>query len=262
MIRRLLLIVCLCFCVACERQATPEQLDNAKDALASHHWDDAERLLEGYLRRNPDGDNRWDAWIMLLQLSYEIRNDTATTIRLLESMLLEFIHDAKRAEYISLQLAELYESMGDHEKALKTYNYLIDNVELSTESYGEITRRIARLLLLQREFDKAEAVLERYLDLPDIPVKRHAIALYDLAMISMLRDETEKAEALAKRVQQLQGASVALQGQAGFLLADILEQRGEYEAAYDAFEAILFSYPNRGVIERRLELLQERLARE
>lgn len=259
---RLLAPLILCILVAaCDRQVATEELTEARSAFANREWNDAERLLEGYLRRNPEGVQRWEAWNMLVEVAHRVRNDERAAAELLETMYLENGSNPERAYDILTRLGELLEAGRDFRRAAEVWGRVLELPGLTPDTRANVTRRLARILVMQRRFPEAEERLRACFDMEGLSTEGRAGCLYDLADLNVASEHLDVAVDLATTLLALEGLPSALRGQAGFLLADALEQRGRFAEALDHFERLRGVYPNDMVIDTRVRHLKGRLGR-
>ncbi len=259
---RLIAILILCILVAaCDRQAATEELTEARSAFANREWNDAERLLEGYLRRNPEGAQRWEAWNLLVEVAHRVRNDERATVELLETMYLENGSNPERAYDILTRLGELLEAGRDFRRAAEVWPRVLELPGLTPDTRALVSRRLARILVMQRRFPEAEERLKACLDTEGLSTEGRAGCLYDLADLNVASEHLDVAVDLATTLVGLEGLTPELRSQAGFLLADALEQRGRFAEALERFEALRGVYPNDMVIDTRVRHLKGRLGR-
>lgn len=255
------LLVLMLLGVACERQATSEGLEGARMAFTSRQWDEAERLLEGYLRRNPKGEVRWEAWCMLVDVARNVRGDERTAVDILETMHMEFNAEPARAREILTQLGELLESGRRFERAAEIWALALEIPGLEPDAKADIHRRLARLLVAQRRFTPVKEQLNACANLKGISLENRAGCLYELADLNMVTEHLDVSEELARRILNMEGLERDLQSRTAFLLADVLEQRGRHAEALARFEALRGVYPNEQVIESRIRMLRGKSSR-
>ncbi len=239
--------------VACEFEATTDDLMEAKVAMESREWIYAERLLERYLNVEENADKRWEAWQALIALS-EHTGAHAEIVRLYyENMLQEFLDDAQRKKIVLYDLAQLLAEIKDFESAIDTWTVYLGLNDLSTEEVYDATRHTIEIYLHTGQFEAAENSLYNCLGL-EISPQDSAICLYELADLKAERGALQEAKDLATQVLEMDVYPLT-RGQATFLLGDIAEQEEDYTKAQSFFEQSKEFYPNPLVVESRIAQL-------
>ena len=243
---------------ACERvPLNVSDLDEARKAVQQRDWPLAERLLERYLRTEENPRDRWEAWVLLMDISIRSKLDANVALGQLETMLQEFGHDGLRKKLILARLGELHENLGHTGQALAVWGRYAELANLTDAEAANVQRRIGNLHFRQRRFDLAEEALQTCQAL-QVDEALRAGCLYDLALANMARDELDDARDQAMQVLSMH-IDDELRGLAGFLLADVLEQQGQRAAALSRFEAVRGLYPNEMVVDNRIAYLKKKL---
>ena len=252
--------VCVLFAlsVACDRiPLKTNDLDEAKAAISQRDWPRAERLLERYLRTQEGAQQRWEAWVLLVDIYSRINLDPNGAVGQLEAMLQEFSRDTAIKKLILARLGALHESLGHTSQAVAVWGRYADLGNLTDQETASVQRALGNLHFRQRRFDLAEEALQTCQALP-VEEAFRAWCLYDLALANMARDELDDAHDQALQVLSMK-VDDQLRGLAGFLLADVLEQQGSGAEALRHFEAVRGLYPNDMVIDNRIAYLQSKL---
>ena len=242
--------------IGCDRLPLDNDLDEAGAAARAGEWGLAQKLLERYLRDEGSGEDRWKAWIMLLEVSARANPDSPWLVDYLETMLLEFEDSGERVRDILNRLALAHEARGRLDRAADVWARLIDEPDLAPDDNAATHRRLARIHIRQRRFAEADNVLQNCLTL-DASSVRQAECLYDLADLASTREEFDNAALMARQVMELDGVDPALHARAGFILGDALEQLGKRDEALAVFTAIRNVYPNDRVIDTRIAHLKK-----
>jgi len=257
LVRALCAVLVLAFSSACDRVPLKiNDLDEAKAAISQRDWPRAERLLERYLRSAENPQQRWEAWTRLVDIYSRINLDQNGALGHLESMLQEFARDEAKQKQILARLGELHENLGHISQAVAAWERYADLGYLTDQEAASVQRVLGNLHFRQRRFDLAEEALQTCLALPAEESFR-AWCLYDLALANMARDELDDARDQAIQVLSMKGDD-QLRGLAGFLLADVLEQRGLRAEALSHFESVRGLYPNDMVIDNRIAYLKKK----
>ncbi|WP_353119268.1 tetratricopeptide repeat protein, partial [Nitratidesulfovibrio sp.] len=240
----------------CEKAAPPDDMADARTAAAERRYGEAEKLLERYLRLNPEGDERWEAWQRLVQITQDVRADDKAAMELLEAMYLEFGMDGDKAREILVRLGGLLETARRWDRAADVWRKLMEVPDLPGDENARTHRRLARIHASRREFGIAEDVLHQCLQLKATEARR-AECLYDLADVQMSMEHFARGADLARQILAMPGADKELKALAGFLLGDALEQQGRTADALAMFESVRETYPNEMVVETRIRQLRK-----
>jgi len=251
----LLMLACA---VACDRVPLyMNDLDEAKAAISQRDWPRAERLLERHLRAEENPQQRWEAWMRLVDIYSRINLDQAGALGQLEAMLQEFSRDAAKEKLILARLGELHENLGHISQAVAAWERYAALGNLTDQEAARVQRVLGNLHFRQRRFDLAEDALQTCQALP-VEEAFRAWCLYDLALANMARDELDDARDQAIQVLSMK-VDDQLRGLAGFLLADVLEQQGLRAEALRRFESVRGLYPNEMAIDNRIIYLKKKL---
>ena len=251
----IMIIVCG---AACDRvPLNMNDLDEAKAAISQRDWPRAERLLERHLRTEENPQQRWEAWMRLVDIYSRINLDQAGALGQLETMLQEFTRDAAKKKLILARLGELHESLGHSGQAVAAWARYAELDNLTDQEAASVQRKLGNLHFRQRRFDLAEDALQTCQALP-VEEAFRAWCLYDLALANIARDELDDARDQAIQVLSMK-VDDQLRGLAGFLLADVFEQQGLRADALNRFESVRGLYPNEMVIDNRIAYLKKKL---
>jgi tetratricopeptide (TPR) repeat protein len=212
---------------------------------------DAEMYFLRYLRKNPNGDRRWDVWQTLLSIALDIRQDKAVAKDYLEIMLAEFSADAGRTRDISLQLARLCGEMRFFSRAEALWETLAADPGLGAEQKALAYKEMAYGFLRRLEFRPAAEVLEHCLQLK-AGADQTADCYYVLAQTQTLLEDLGAAEGALQNMLKLDGLSEDRRTAGIFMLAEVVEQQNRPDEARRLLEGIMHAYPNSKVIEIRL----------
>ncbi|MDR3177211.1 MAG: hypothetical protein LBU06_11870 [Desulfovibrio sp.] len=247
----LFLLLGLCACPLEENGKARDDMDLAEAAMEEQDTGDAEMYFLRYLRKNPNGDRRWDVWQNLLSIALDIRQDKAIAKDYLEIMLEEFAADAGRKREISLQLALLCGEMRFFSRAEALWEALAADPGLGVEEKALAYREMAYGFLRRLEFRPAAEVLEHCLQLK-AGADRTADCYYALAQTQTLLEDPAAAEAALQNMLTLEGLSEDRRTAGIFMLSEVVEQQNRPAEARRLLESIMRAYPNSKVIEIRL----------
>lgn len=240
----------------CKSETPPDEMADARKAVAERRYSEAEKLLERYLRENHEGTERWEAWQRLVQITLDVRGDDKASMELLEAMYLEFGMDGDKAREVLLLLGGLLEASRRWERAADVWRKLMEVPDLTDDENARAHLHLARIHARRREFGIAEDVLRQCLELKAAETLR-AQCLYDLADVQISTEHFARGADLARQVLGMPGADKELKALAGFLLGDALEQQGKTAEALAMFESVRATYPNEMVVDARIRLLRK-----
>lgn len=251
-----------------------DALQSARKAYSIGHFSEAERIYQHYLRAQPEGAQRWEAWNRLVEISVNVMGDYEKAAGLLNSMYLEFGDNPQRAWDLLTRLAAVHESMQRHMEAVKIWRRTLSLPQLTPQQRGEVFMRMATALRQEREYAEAGKVLEACVQEAQVPeVEGDCLYQYAQTLEIMVRRAQaqsldkeyaeldipavqERIKGLLNRVRNLEKLDQERKAMATFLLADMLEAQGETKRARELFASIRETYPNPIVIKTRLENLQ------
>ncbi len=254
----LALLACLAACpFDAVSPARQDDLALARIAVRDRDIGDAEMYFERYLRKNPQGEQRWEVWQSLLEIALDIRHDKTGAREYLEIMLEEFSGDSDRRRQIQLALASLANEMRAYERAVSLWEAVSADPATPQETLAEVYRELSRAYLRRLEFTLSKEVLDRCLQL-NVAGETKGRCLYALAEAHMLTDELGSAEEALRAMLDQGTTDAALRVEATFMLADVLEQSDRFAEAEELFESLRDTYPNPRVIEVRLSALRNK----
>lgn len=263
MIRRLPVIIlflglaaALPGCLEAEKKA-PSDLEDARHAMMTRDYLEAEKSFERYLRRSPQGADRWEVWNSLVDLALSVRNDRKAAIELLEAMLIEYAAEPARKRIISGQLAEQYRLVRNYERALTLWSGIAEDKNADVVERARACRNLAGVYLRRLEFELAKESLGYCLAL-DIPDTVRADCLYDLAQTFVGTGDLDQAITYFRQVLALGNIPASTRTLTVFMLADTLDQKGLSAEALKLFTSISDDYPNPKVVAQRIAFLKNK----
>jgi len=239
------------------KKEEPSDIEEARHAMMTRDYLEAEKSFERYLRHNPEGEDRWDVWNNLVDLALSVRNDRKAGIELLEAMLIEYTDIPKKKRYINGKLAEQYRIVRNYDRALTLWSSIAEDKDADTADRGKACRSLATVYFRRLEFELAKESLGYCLSL-DVSDAIRAECLYDLAQTHVGTGDLDKASACFREVLMLGNISESIRTLTVFMLADVLDLKGEDEEALSLFVSISETYPNRKVVERRIGFLKRK----
>lgn len=251
-------ISAIAFLCACETdELVGHDLAIARNAQAERDWPLAERVLRRYLREEQDSDKRWEAWMLLLGAMNGASQEPRASLECLDVMLVEYEGNDPRVSQILAQMGRYNEALHNWDRAANAWSAYLELECLSLQERIEGFRRLAAALLAQRHFDAAEEVLEQCLALPASDHDK-VWCMLDLADAGVNRQQWQN---VADLCQQILDADPPLevQGLAGYMAGDALEQMGRPREALEQFEKNRDNYPNPAVMDNRIDYLRKHL---
>lgn len=234
-----------------------DDLALAEEAMKERDLGDAEMYFERYLRKNPEGERRWEIWQRLLDIALSLRQDKAAAAEYLEIMLVEFDEVPTIRRQIQMQLAELVTDMHKHDRAVTLLETLAMDEEVAPEDRAVVFRRLSQAYLRRLEFSLAAKMLDMCLQL-EVEPDTKADCLSTLAETRLLAEELDGSETALRDLLQLEGVTQEKRIPAVFLLADVVEQQGRLDEAEDLLDSIRDVYPNAKVVELRISALKDK----
>lgn len=232
-----------------------DDLSEAREYMRHRDFMEAEKSFERYLRRNPDGKDRWEVWNNLVDLALNVRHNRVAAIELLEAMLIEYEGVYPEFRLVQERLASEYEQSRRFDRAMSLWAQIEADPGTPALQKASIYRSMARIYLRRLEFEHVKSSLNQCLAL-DVPQSIKSDCQYDLADAYMIMEDTDAGIATLRELLQQDGVDDDLRVLSIFMLADALELKGEKQDALALFESIRFTYPNNSVIEARIEYLK------
>ena len=236
-----------------------DDLVMAEMAAKSRDIGDAEMFYERYLRKNPTGDQRWNVWQNLLNISLNIRQDKITAKDYLEIMLLEYDEEPVKRRDIQMELAAVSNDLRMYERAVTLWEKLVEDEGTPDEDKAAFYRALSHAYMRRLEFTMATDVLELCLKL-NVSLSTKADCLYDVGEAEMITGNMAESEKALRSLLAMPEATPQRRVLAVFMLADVLEQQNRPEEAVKLFESIRESYPNTRVVEMRIAALRGKQA--
>ena len=249
----------LAACLDVKKEAEDDDLVNARKAMMQREFLEAEKSFERYLRRNPEGAERWEVWNSLVDIALSVRNVRQGAIELLEAMLLEYEDDLAKKRNVSVRLAEQYRLVRNYDRAVFLWTSIAEDTKASNIDRAEACRNQASIYLRRLEFELAKQTLGNCLAF-DIPIALRGQCLYDLAQTHVGMEELDNAITQLRVVLTLKDLPESMRTLTVFMLADAVEQQGKIDEATTLFTSISETYPNRKVVDERLQALRRKAA--
>ena len=255
-------VLMLCFFLfSCGPQGdkqAPDDITEARMALMQRDFIGAEKSFERYLRRSPQGENRWEAWNNLVDLALTVRHDRKSAIELLEAMHIEFAEDPIRSRAVARQLASLYLLSRKYDLAVSLLVRVAEDTKALPKERAEAYRDLAEIYMRRLEFELAKEALDQCLS-QKIEGTLRGQCLYDRAQTYMAEENLDEAVANLRAVLVQEGLDQPLHSLSSFMLADVLEQQGNLKEALELFESLRATYPNTLVVEKRINFLKKKM---
>ena len=243
-------------CIETQKEA-PSDIEEARQAMLARDYLEAEKSFERYLRRNPEGSERWDVWNSLVDLALSVRNDRKAAVELMEAMLIEYAGSPARKRIISAHLGEQYRLARKYERALELWSSVAEDKDADVVERARACRGLANIYMRRLEFELAKESLGYCLAL-EVPDTIRAQCLYDLAQTHSAMGEPEKAAGYFRSVLSLNYIPDTMRTLTVFMLADTLEQDNKPKEALELYTSISETYPNPKVVEQRIAFLKDK----
>lgn len=254
-----LLFVSLFFCVSCQenRPEIRSDLGEARHAMMTRDYLEAEKSFERYLRRTPEGADRWEVWNSLVEIALSVRDDRKAAVELMEAMLIEYEDSAVSTRQIKLRLAAQYRAMRKYERALFLWSSVAEDANAETVDRVRACRGLANIYMRRLEFEFAKESLSYCLGLK-IPNAVRAECLYDLAQANIGMGDAAAGITYFWEVLALSDIPESTATLTIFMLADALEQENDPGKALELFKSIANRYPSPKVVEMRIAGLEQK----
>ena len=255
----LVLVLLLCT-LGCREVQHDDHADLTLGNEAFSHYDigDAEMYYQRFLRKNITSESRWWVWNRLIDIALNVRQQKHTALEYLEIMLEEYHEDNDRRRSIETTLASLCKDLRLYARAISLWESLARDPATPAEVRAESYRNLSDAYLRQLEFTNTTEALFACLQL-DVSNTTLANCYYDLAEAQILIGELEPAEANLRTLVSLEDVETETLMLGTFMLADVLDQKGNLEEAFDIFASLKDTHPNNKVMEMRLDSLEKRL---
>ncbi|WP_428563368.1 MAG: tetratricopeptide repeat protein [Solidesulfovibrio sp. DCME] len=252
-------LVLLLLCqAACQHDASTREalaLEPARNAFLHGAYLQAEELYQHYLQTHAKGPFRAEAWQRLADINQYVRNTPEKTVTLLETGLLEFEANPELSRQFRLRIARLRLQMHEYDAAARSYSQLLADPPLDPSLSAALFQEFSQASLQAGHPGTALGLLRTCRQtLPSGP-PRFDCSL-SLARLFVQQNQLAEAESLLHELYEDPAAPPASQGQAGFLLAMLLENRLDRTQAKSIYHKILAYYPNPLAVQIRLRHLQ------
>ncbi|WP_432738734.1 tetratricopeptide repeat protein [Maridesulfovibrio sp. FT414] len=243
----------------CEKPAEgiPEVIEKARTNFINGYYGDSEKGFERYLQDNPQGKYRFEAWNYLVKIASEVRHDSERGASILEAMYLEFGHRKDLASGLKRQLAEMYIRSNEYKTAVEALEKSLEFPDQPQEQLDSTRFVLAETFRKLRNYDLA---IYTYGDIASSTAdpKTKARALYEMSHTLTLIQAYERAESELEKLISMEGVPEDIHAEAAFMLADIYENRHEYQRAAELLETVVDTYPNPYAVRFKLDYLKEK----
>ncbi|MDK2955635.1 MAG: hypothetical protein PWQ57_1131 [Desulfovibrionales bacterium] len=260
--RRLGLFLALCLCLgsvqACNSQDKPvSSLQEARSAFAEGYFLAAEKAFETYLKDNPTGKDRLEAWNRLVEIAVNVKGDSPAGVALLEAMLLEYGGQPDKAWSIMTQLGELLLHSRNLDKAVDVWRRRLEISGLTPHQKSLARLDLAVLLQRKGDYNSAQEILRECIQNAAMNQDK-AGCLFELAQVRSFQKENDQARSALEELLALPQDSISKESRAhaAFALADLYESAHEFEKSKQLLQSILEDHPNPRAVRARLGLLQ------
>lgn len=265
-IRTALLALVALLAASCRSPAPPgpDHLREARQALAAGQYALAETEYVAYLRDQPQGPERWEAFTRLTRLALAVRGDDRRAAELLEAMRFEFAGDSDKSWAVLGDLGREYARLGDWSRAADALEKrlaladpaLTPRLRISAEELAATRQELIRVHLANRNLDQALALAEACRAVEADPARRADCSL-DAARALLGMNRPDRAGPVLDDLVRDALAPDDVRAEAGMLLSDIRRQQGDKSGARAALTAILPLHPNPDAVRIRLKALEE-----
>lgn len=253
----LLFITLSIFLSGCMQPESEDVLSQARKAFITKEYSEAERFYQRYLRESQAGEERWEVWNRLIEITGTVRGDKKGAIELFDAMLLEYAVDPERYKSILISKGELYTESGLWSDAARTWLQVLSAPGVTVEQETQAYTNLGKAYLMQGDYGLAVDAFTDCRELAYKDLQHELLCIYDIAQaFAFLGNHTEAEQNLLELLSK-DTLNEELMARAKLLLADIYEQQEKPLKAIALLQEIRETYPNPRVVEFRLAHLQK-----
>lgn len=252
-------IVAVAFTAARDHWGARRTFGNAEAAWDRGDYRSAAALFREVAERYPDHRLAPEALFRLGRATYLFLDDPREAVVVLRALARREGSGAwaRRAQQL---LGEIFEvRQGDCRQAIVEYQRMI-GLDPRGEGNDAAQFAVARCSFALGQYDQARAeyelLLERY---PESALRPRALA--GIANAWYVTGRFAQAVKLYQQAQR-ESRDPALAAEAGFGIATSLEEAGDLPGALSQFERVRATYPNPGLVDRRIARARERIAQQ
>lgn len=242
----------------CVQPESEDDLTRARRAFINKEYTEAERFYQRYIRDNETGEERWNAWNRLVEITKNVRGNKKRAVELLDAMFLEYTGEPKRICEILVAKGTLYSESGRWNDAITSWNQLLSANSVTVEQEATAYAHLGKAYLMRGDYGMA---VDAYRDCRELAYDDSAhqhLCVYDLAQAYAYLGNFIEAEENLQVLLEAEQVDEILLSRVKLLLADIYEQEDKRSKAIAMLQEIRETYPNPKVVEFRLKNLRQK----
>lgn len=251
-----LVLVGLAACREPPRPEGPRLAREARQALTTGQYRLAEELYSRYLQEQPFGEDRWEAWSRLVELTRGARGDDRLATEYLEAMRSEFVADRDRLWTILGELGWQYARHKDWNRAAEVLDKRLAYTDKSAQELAEVRLALIRVWQSGRNLDQALRLAETCRASESDGAARSDCAL-EAARTELLMNRPDRAGPVLGALVKDETAPGETRAAAGMLLSEIRRGQGDKAGAKAVLTGILPLHPNPDAVRIRLNALED-----
>lgn len=228
----------------------------ARQEFLAGRYDRATAAYQDYLQHFAHGRFRREAWQRLVDMRDVVGEPFATTVTLLETAALENAADPAVAAGFFEQAGQVCLRHEDYGQATVFYQKIIDMPGVLPKRRLDAYLQLAHIRILARDEDGALRILRRCTG-PTPGPDTAPQCTFALAELYLGRGRTDDARPLFRSLYDATALDPELRARAGLHLAKFYEKQHEIEEAKALYGQLLSLFPNKRVIESRLQSLDK-----
>ena len=260
----ILLSLCICAVIYYmillgNKEEVSQIFREGEELYASKEYDKAIEKYSEYLSdmTTSSDSKRWLAWQRLLYITVQLKSDFEQGINILRDMEKEYEHDVEYMPYVLKEMVQVYHMKRSKEEVIHTLEKLMtSNFPLSQEEKIKLYRQYIVLIAEDtRNLQRGEEQLERCIQKEEQEVGKWCE--YELGVVYTLGEQYKKARPIFNKLIGNSQPDEEIHYSSRFMLATIYGLLGERKQAIEELKAIESIYPNRDVIQSRVQALRK-----
>ncbi len=249
-----------------EKSSYKEELENAEQMAEAQNWVGCITNLQSLLAENINIEinDEIKAWFLMSKALTSIGQHNKAS-EILNFLVQENRFGNEIEEEAYKRLIQVYTLTKQHEELAQARTSLLEleraNKQLNQDEEAEILMQIGIDYQIGQNFKKANEFLEIAIEKTENLFKRTEMMFFK-AYNEFHLSNVEQAKAEINNLLQIEGIKKVIKGQALYLLGEILEKENDILNAYNQYKIALDYYPNKKLIQNRLEYLEKKYPHE
>ena len=241
--------------VSCQSARHPLSEDEAARLLASGELATAQATYEKLAEKSENFEHKAALWFRAAEIAGAEQKFERALIDYQKA--LHLVPFSQLAEEASARRAEIYSELNNPEAMVTEYSQLLKHYSKSASRYTYKLRLAEGHLVLGRFSDALRELESIYQD-PNLPKEMKETVFFNAAELYFLDGKFQQAmNSYTAFLQTFPNSSLA--GEAHLKLASVLERMGQLSLAYQAAKPAETLYPNKAIVEMRLQNLTKNM---